>query len=81
MSTLQAQAIRMMNGLSDEHIASVIEFIQKLSVAKTKTQDGEVSEKMKAFQRLQSRDLNFPEDFDPDKERMEALREKYGSVD
>ncbi len=37
-----------------------------------------MTEAMKAFRELEAMHLDFPEDFDPDKERWEALKEKYG---
>ena len=37
--------------------------------------------KMEAFHWLKSHPLQVPDDFDPDKERYEALREKYGPFD
>ena len=39
------------------------------------------SEKRKAFERLESINLNIPEDFDADEELRLALEEKYGSDD
>ena len=39
------------------------------------------SEKMRAFRELETMRINLPEDFDPDRERMTALEEKYGTVD
>ena len=39
------------------------------------------SEKIRAFRELETMRINLPEDFDPDKERMTALEEKYGTVD
>ena len=39
------------------------------------------SEKMRAFHELETMRINLPENFDPDKERMTALEEKYGTVD
>ena len=76
MTALQAQAAQMMNGLSDEHLRRVIDFIQSLTLPHEA--EPEMTEKRKAFYQLTSTHLEFPEDFDPDKERMEALREKYG---
>ncbi|MBQ7514778.1 MAG: hypothetical protein IJS96_00730 [Schwartzia sp.] len=77
MTALQAQAVKMMDGLSDEHLRRVIDFIKGLSSSPTED-DAEMTEAMKAFHRLTSSHLDFPEDFDPDKERWEALKEKYG---
>ena len=39
------------------------------------------SEKMRAFHELETMRINLPEDFDPNKERIKALEEKYGTVD
>ena len=77
MTALQAQAIQMMDGLSDAHIRDVIDFIKGLSSA-PKEETVEMPESMRAFYRLTSTHLDLPKDFDPDKERWEALKEKYG---
>ena len=80
MTALQAQAVQMMDGLSDAHIRRVIDFIQGLSSA-PKEETAEMTESMKAFHRLTSTHLDLPKDFDPDKERWEALKAKYGTFD
>lgn len=80
MTALQAQAVQMIDGLSDAHIRDVIEFIKSLS-STPKEESVEMPESMKAFYRLTSTRLNLPDDFDPDKERWEALKEKYGPFD
>ena len=80
MTALQAQAVQMLDGLSDAHIHDVIDFIRSLSSA-PKENKVEMTESMRAFYRLTSTHLNLPEDFDPDKERWEALKKKYGSFD
>ena len=80
MTALQAQAVQMMDGLSDAHIHRVIDFIKDLSSAPRK-EEAETTDAMKAFYRLTSTHLDLPEDFDPDRERWEALKEKYDPFD
>jgi hypothetical protein len=80
MTALQAQAIQMMDGLSDAHIRRVIDFINSISSA-PREKDAELTDSMQAFHRLTSAPLHFSEDFDPEKERWEALNEKYGPFD
>lgn len=67
----------MMDGLSDAHIRRVIDFIRGLPSSRCE-EDVEMTDSMKAFEGLTSTNPDFPEDFDPDKERWEALKEKYG---
>ncbi len=81
MTALQAQAVQMMDGLSDAHIKQVIDFIKEI-LAQNATEDENIDrKKMEAFHWLKSHPLQVPDDFDPDKERYEALREKYGPFD
>lgn len=81
MTALQAQAVQMMNGLSDAHIKQVIDFMKRIIAQNTMAEENIDKKKMEAFHWLQSHPLHFPDDFDPDKERYEALREKYGPFD
>ena len=81
MTALQAQAVQMMDGLSDAHIKQVIDFMKEI-MAQNATEDENIDrKKMEAFHWLKSHPLQVPDDFDPDKERYEALREKYGPFD
>ena len=81
MTALQAQAVQMMDGLSDAHIKQVIDFMKEI-MAQNATEDEIIDrKKMEAFHWLKSHPLQVPDDFDPDKERYEALREKYGPFD
>ncbi len=81
MTALQAQAVQMMDGLSDAHIKQVIDFMKEI-MAQNATDDENIDrKKMEAFHWLKSHPLQVPDDFDPDKERYEALREKYGPFD
>ncbi len=81
MTALQAQAVQMMDGLSDAHIKQVIDFMKEI-LAQNATEDENIDrKKMEAFHWLKSHPLQVPDDFDPDKERYEALREKYGPFD
>ena len=81
MTALQAQAVQMMDGLSDAHIKQVIDFMKEI-LAQNATEDEIIDrKKMEAFHWLKSHPLQVPDDFDPDKERYEALREKYGPFD
>ena len=81
MTALQAQAVQMMDGLSDEHILDVIAFIKGLLTQEKMPAQEQLSEKMRAFRELEAMHIDLPEDYDPDKERYEALREKYGPFD
>ncbi len=81
MTALQAQAVQMMDGLSDAHIKQVIDFMKEI-MAQNATEDENIDrKKMEAFHWLKSHPLQVPDDFDSDKERYEALREKYGPFD
>lgn len=81
MTALQAQAVQMMDGLSDAHIKQVIDFMKEI-LAQNATEDENIDrKKLEAFHWLKSHPLQVPDDFDPDKERYEALREKYGPFD
>ncbi|MBP5200741.1 MAG: hypothetical protein J6Z82_08840 [Schwartzia sp.] len=81
MTALQAQAVQMMDGLSDAHIKQVIDFMKEI-MAQNATEDENIDrKKLEAFHWLKSHPLQVPDDFDPDKERYEALREKYGPFD
>ena len=81
MTALQTQAVQMMDGLSDAHIRRVIDFIQGLLTQEKMPAQEQLSEKMRAFRELEAMHIDLPEDYDPDKERYEALREKYGPFD
>ena len=81
MSALQAEAVQMIGGLSDEHIRDVIAFIKGLLTREKVPAQEQMSEKMRAFHALEAMHIDLPEDFDPDKERYEALKEKYGPFD
>ena len=81
MTALQAEAVQMMDGLSDEHIRDVMAFIKGLLTQEKAPAQERLSEKMRAFRELEAMHIDLPEDYDPDKERYEAWREKYGPFD
>ncbi len=78
MTVLQAQAVQMMDGLSDAHIKQVIGFMKEMLAKDAAAKKNTDKEKMEAFHWLETHPLQVSADFDPDKERWEALKEKYG---
>ena len=79
MSTAQEQVIRHVMNMSDVDARFILEIIERL-ISKDKTAvNPAVSDKMKAFQKLETLRGGFPTDFDPDKELAEARDKKYGN--
>lgn len=80
MSTLQAQAIEMIDGMNDAKVAMVISFIKELS-----DYDNENNTKRQSFVDLLAlRDdclQYFDDSFDPKKALLEGLNKKYGRID
>ncbi|MCM1089773.1 MAG: hypothetical protein NC413_02950 [Muribaculum sp.] len=81
MSTAQEQVIKHVINMSDVDAKFILEIIERLIPRDKETVNMTVSDKMKAFQRLEQLRGGFPTDFDPDKELAEAREEKYGSID
>lgn len=86
MSVLQEQAVKMINGLSDENVSFLIEIIRRLmpqKLCETKA-ESKNSEAMWAFHRLDAARAEIgqylPSDFDPDRELEEARAERYGDL-
>lgn len=88
MSELQQQAVRLIDGLSDDNIRFLIEIIQRLMPQETCTADTHFEKEsmgMQAFHRLDAARSDIkqylPDDFEPEKELEEARAERYGSID
>lgn len=80
MSTTQEKVINHVINMSDVDAKFVLEIIERLVSKEKTTVKPTVSDKMKAFQRLEQLRGGFPADFDPDRELAEAREEKYGSI-
>ncbi|MCM1538968.1 MAG: hypothetical protein NC254_11305 [bacterium] len=81
MSTVQEQVINHVVNMSDVDVKFILEIIERLIQKEKATVSPTVSDKMKAFQRLEQLRGGFPTDFNPDKELVAAREEKYGSID
>lgn len=80
MTLIQEQAIQLIRQLPDEKIRAIITLAaDEVRLMELKKQE-HISAKKKAFDELESLDLNFPEDFDADAELSTALEEKYGRI-
>ncbi|MCM1049111.1 MAG: hypothetical protein NC433_11890 [Clostridiales bacterium] len=80
MSTAQEQVINHVANMSDVDVKFILEIIERLIHKENETVNPTVSDKMKAFQRLEQLRGGFPIDFNPDKELAEAREEKYGGI-
>ena len=80
MSTTQEQVIKHVINMSDVDAKFILEIIERLITKEKATVNPEVSNKMKAFQKLEQLRGGFPADFDPDKELAEAREAKYGNI-
>lgn len=89
MTTLQEQAVQMIDGMSDDNVSFLIEVIHRLMpqnthVERVQSLTNEKEKKMQAFKELNAAraqiKMYLPDDFDPDKELEEARAEKYGSL-
>ena len=87
MSALQERAVQMIGCVSDDNVSFLIEIIQRLMPQKAPVNDKPAflpAEGMRAFDRLNEARLEIrqylPEDFDPDREREEALAERYRGI-
>lgn len=77
MTAIQEQAIEIIKQLPDYKVEALLMLASdELELKKLRQQ-----RKKEALNRLLSRKIELPADFDPDKELMEALEEKYGPVD
>ena len=81
MSTAQEQVINHVVNMSDVDAKFILEIIERLIPKEKATVSPTVSDKMKAFQRLEQLRGGFPVNFDSDRELAEAREEKYGSID
>lgn len=81
MTLIQEQAIQLIRQLPDEKIRAIITLAaDEVRLQELKMQE-RVSNKKKAFAKLESLEINFPEDFDADTELKTALEDKYGRID
>ncbi len=80
MSTTHEQVIKYVINMSDIDAKFILEMIERLIMKEKTTLHPAVSDKMKAFQKLEQLRGGFPTDFDPDKELAEAREEKYGNI-
>lgn len=80
MSTTQEQVIRYVINMSEVDAKFVLEIIERLIAKEKEVLDPAVSNRMKAFQKLEQLRGGFPADFNPDKELAEARDAKYGNI-
>lgn len=80
MSTTQEQVIKYVVNMSEVDAKFVLEIIERLIMKEKTTVNPAVSNRMKAFQKLEQLRGGFPVDFDPDKELAEAREAKYGNI-
>lgn len=80
MSTTQEQVIRYVVNMSEVDAKFVLEIIERLIAKEKAMVNPAVSNRMKAFQKLEQLRGGFPVDFDPDKELSEAREAKYGNI-
>lgn len=88
MSELQQQAIRLINGLSDDNISFLIEIIQRLMPQNSYTTSIPPMKEtvaVQAFKRLDAARSDIksylPDDFDPERELDEARAVRYDTID
>lgn len=84
MSYTQQQIINKASHLSEIDAKLVLEFMERLITLGTQTEQPPAeepqNEKMLALQRLNQMIGGYSPDFDPEKELLAALDEKYGVV-
>ncbi|MCM1158202.1 MAG: hypothetical protein NC300_05410 [Bacteroidales bacterium] len=80
MSTTQEQVIEHVVNMSDVDAKFILEIIERLISGEKAAVNPTVSDKMKAFQRLEQLRGGFPAEFAPDRELAEAREKKYGNI-
>ncbi|MCM1099786.1 MAG: hypothetical protein NC079_09710 [Clostridium sp.] len=80
MSKTQEQVINHVINMSEIDAKFILEIIERLIPKEETAVNPVVSDKMKAFQKLEQLRGGFSTDFDPDKELAEAREEKYGHI-
>ena len=81
MSALPAATVEMINELSERNTHRLVKFIEALRKEEMPPTPEEIEERMAAFRRLEAMiPRKLPKDYDPEKERWEALNEKYGPL-
>ena len=73
MTSIQEKAILLIQQLPDDKIQAIIDEIMLTEFIHQER----VSNKKKAFLKLEKLDLDLPEDFDADSELAKAMEEKY----
>lgn len=81
MSTTQEQIISRVVSMSEIDAKFILEIIERLIPKERILINPTISDKMKAFQKLEQLRGGFPADFDPDKELAEAREAKYDNID
>ena len=77
MSAIQEKAIEIIKQLPDYKVEALLVLASdELELKKLRQQ-----KKQEALHNILTRKAELPEDFEPDKELMEALEEKYGPID
>ena len=80
MTYIQEQAIELIQQLPDEKIQAFITLASdEIKLMDFKRQE-QVSKKKQAFEKLESLNLNLPDDFDADAELAAAMEAKYGTI-
>ena len=79
MTQIKEKAVEMIERMPEEKMYYVINILQNLeAMSKNAVVDRERA--VDALQNILTMEKRLPDDFDPDKELMEALDEKHGSV-
>lgn len=86
MSVLQERAVQMINGLSDDNVRVLIDFMQRFMLSKGKMENPvQTMEKASIMQEMETMRKKakayFPADFDSQEVWEEAMDEKYGDFD
>ena len=80
MTELMTEAWNLIQNLPEEKVGQVVTYIKNINFDVEKHDDIFFSERKKAFQRLDSLNIQVPDDFDYKKELAEARNEKYGNL-
>lgn len=79
MTQIKERAVEMIERMPEENMYYVINILQNLE-AMSKNVITDKERAVSALQSILSMEKRLPDDFDPDKELMEAREEKYGSA-
>ncbi len=78
MTAIQQQAIQLIRRLPDEKVLAIITLASDEIYLSELQKQSNVLKKETAFAQLESMDISFADDFDPQEELADALEEKYG---